>query len=115
MVLDPTNSEQHGLQVKSYRRAYASRQVPYAFLPCIASTSGRIHAKFLRLIYIIAHRRTITRFQRLGIEEPGADAFTWRRGEYFYHTRAAIGLAIVEATAQRAQVADHTLRRRNPT
>ena len=78
----------------------------------IVSTSGRIHAEFLRLLYILAHRRTIAWFQRLGIDAPGPDAFTWRRSEYVYHTRAAIGLAIAVATAKRVQVADHTLYRR---
>ena len=81
-------------KVRKYRQAYASRQVPFAFIPCIVSTSGRIHAEFLRFLYILAHRRTITWFHRLGVDAPGPDAFTWRRSEYFYHTRAALGLAL---------------------
>jgi len=32
--------------------------IKYAFLPCVISTSGRLHGEFLRLLYIIAHRRT---------------------------------------------------------
>ena len=98
-------------KVQKYRRAYASREVPFALLPCIVSTSGRIRAEFLRLLYILAHRRTIAWLQRLGIDAPGPDAFTWRRAEYLYRTRAAIGLAIAVATAARAHVADSTLHR----
>ena len=101
-------------KINRYREAYASRQVPLAFIPCIVSTSGRIHAEFLRFLYILAHRRTTAWFHRLGVDAPGSDAFTWRRSEYFYHTRAALGLALAVATAKRVQVADHTLRRRCP-
>ena len=38
-------------KVRRYREAYASRPgVTYAFLPCVMSTSGRIHGEFLRLL-----------------------------------------------------------------
>ena len=37
-------------KVALYREAYASQQgTTYAFLPCVMSTSGRIHGEFLRL------------------------------------------------------------------
>jgi hypothetical protein len=32
-----------------------------------------------------------------------------RRGQYFWHVRAAIGQAAARAVAQRVQVAEHTL------
>ena len=42
------------------REAYANLQgTTYAFLPCVMSTSGRIHGEFLRLLYILAHRRSL--------------------------------------------------------
>ena len=42
-----------------YRDGYTSRHcTTYAFLPCAMSTSGRIGGEFLRLLYILAHRRT---------------------------------------------------------
>ena len=47
------------------------------------STSGRIHGEFLRLLYILAHRRTLKYFADMGDDEPGTDAFTWRRSQYF--------------------------------
>ena len=40
---------------------------------------------------------------------PSDEAFKSRRGQYFWHTRAAIGHAT--ALARRARVAEHTLRR----
>ena len=43
-------------KVRRYREAYATRPgVTYAFLPCVISTSGRIHGEFLRFLYILAH------------------------------------------------------------
>ena len=54
------------------------------------STAGRIHGKFLRFLYILAHRRTKRLFERLGYE-PRDEAFKLCRGQYFWHTRAAIG------------------------
>ena len=94
-----------------YREAYATRSgVTYAFLPCVMSTSGRIHGEFLRFLYILAHRRTKRWFERLGYE-PSDEAFKFRRGQYFWHTRAAIGHATALAVARRTRVAEHTLRR----
>ena len=72
---------------------------------------GRLHGEFLRLLYIIAHRRTTRWFQRHSNDEPSEDAFKFRRGQYFWHTRAAIGQAAARAVAQRVHVAEHTLRR----
>jgi hypothetical protein len=37
-----------------YRAGYAA--LNYAFLPCVISTSGRLHGEFLRLLYIIMRR-----------------------------------------------------------
>ena len=74
------------------------------------STSGRIHGEFLRFLYILAHRRTKHWFKQLGYE-PSEEALKFRRGQYFWHTRAAIGQAAARAVAQRVHVAEHTLRR----
>ena len=85
--------------------------IKYAFLPCVISTSGRLHGEFLRFLYIIAHRRTSNWFRRHSNDEPSEEAFKFRRGQYFWHTRAAIGQAAARAVAQRVQVAEYTLRR----
>ena len=59
-------------KVARYREAYANRQgTTYAFLPCVMSTSGRIHGEFLRLLYILAHRRTLKYFADMGDDEHG--------------------------------------------
>ena len=99
-------------KIARYREGYANRNgVTYAFLPCVMSTSGRMHGEFLRLLFIIAHRRTVRWFTDVGDDHHSADAFKFRRGQYFWHTRAAIGHGAAVAVAQRAWVAGHTLRR----
>ena len=80
-------------------------------VPSITSiTLGRIHGEFLRLLYILAHRRTTKYFASLGDDEPGVDAFTWRRSQFFWQHWAAIGLANAVADARRAHLA-HPARR----
>ena len=80
-------------KVARYREGYANRRggTSDAFLPCVMSTSGRIHGEFLRLLYILAHRHTVKYFADMGDHEPGTDAFTWRRSQYFWKRKAAIG------------------------
>jgi hypothetical protein len=73
------------------------------------STSGRIHGEFLRLLYILAHRRTLKYFADMGDDEtddePGTDAFTWRRSQYFWKLKAAIGFGNAVVVARRAHLA----------
>ena len=64
-----------------------------------------VHGEFLRLLYILAHRRTTKYFASLGDDEPGVDAITWRRSQFFWQHRAAIGLANAVAVARRAHLA----------
>jgi len=82
-------------KVDRYRAGYAA--LKYAFLPCVISTSGRLHGEFLRLLYIIAHRRTVNWFSRHSNDEPSEKAFKFRRGQYFWYTRAMIGQAAARA------------------
>jgi hypothetical protein len=44
--------------------------------------SGRIYGEFFRLLYILAHRRTLKYFANMGEDENGTDDFTWRRSQY---------------------------------
>ena len=48
-------------------------------------------------------------------DEPSEEAFKFRRGQYFWHTRAAIGHATALAVSRRARVAEHALRRNRPS
>ena len=72
-----------------------------AFLLAIMSTSGRIQGELLRLLFIISHRQVQEYFARLR-EDPSTQAFTTRRGTYFSHNRASIGLACAQTIAAQA-------------
>jgi len=79
--------------------------------PTIKSSYKRQNKRPNHLTYIIAQRRTVNWFARHSNDEPSEEAFKFRRGQYFWHTRAMIGQAAARAVAQRVQVAEHTLRR----
>ena len=66
---------------------------------------------WVRFPYSLPHRRTVRWFTDVGDDHHSADAFKFRRGQYFWHTRAVIGHGAAVAVAQRAWVAGHTLRR----
>jgi hypothetical protein len=110
----PTASYETMTPTGSWRRRHEKRWIatgtgmPHgatlSFLPCAMTTSGRIHGE-LRLLYIVAHRRTTKYFASLGDDEPGVDVFTWRRSQFFWHHRAAIGLANAVSVARCAHLA----------
>ena len=70
------------------------------FLPLILSTSGRLHDEFVRLLYILAHRRALRCFEVLDYE-PSHEELCQRRGSFFFEHRARIGLAAAHAAAIR--------------
>ena len=77
------------------------------------STPAAPNGEFLRFLYILAHWRTKRWFEQLGYE-PSEEAFKFRRGQYFWHTRAAIGHATALAVSLRARLSEHALRRSRP-
>ena len=98
-------------KVHRYREAFATRPgVTYAFLPCVISTSGRIHGEFLRFLYILAHLRTSAGSSSSGPMTPARKPSS-SAGASTSGTRAAIGHATALAVARRARVAEHALRR----
>ena len=87
------------VQGNEYRRDYLQNRGK-AFLPLIMSTSGRLHGEFVRLLYILAHRRAVRFFEALGYE-PCYEELCQRRGSFFFQHRARIGLAGAQAVAVR--------------
>ena len=78
-------------KAERYRDGYANGNgTTYTFLLCVMTSSGRIHGEFLRLLYILVHSRTTQYFDSLGDDEPGVDAFTWRRSQFLWQHQAAI-------------------------
>jgi len=91
-------------KVRKYRADYNNRPPSaVSFMPAIASTSGRLHSEFVRLLFLQAHRETDRFFAASGVLSAQSD-----RG--FYHLRRAavsaqlkskVGLALAKAAALR--------------
>jgi len=80
------------------------------FLPAVVSTSSRIHSELLvRVLYILADIKTTRFFSDIGDKDYSHEAFRWRRGEFFWHIRAKLGLACAQAATMRSQVVGQSL------
>jgi hypothetical protein len=55
-----------------------------AFMPAIASTSGRLHSEFIRLFFLQAHRETDLFFAPSGVQLPQSNM-----GGFFHFHRSA--------------------------
>ena len=64
MLIDKAVTKAQG---NEYRPDYVHNHNK-AFLPLIMSTSGRLHGKSVRILYILAQRRAVRFFEALGYE-----------------------------------------------
>jgi hypothetical protein len=56
-------------KIRQYRSDYNNRPSnAISFMPAIASTSGRIHSEFVRLLFFQAHRETDRVFAASGVQ-----------------------------------------------
>jgi hypothetical protein len=78
------------------------------------TTSGSFSGDFLRLLYILSHRQAANYFTRMSILDPSPQAYKQRRGTYFFHNHAVIGIACAQATAMRIDIALHKRPRKKP-
>ena len=77
-------------KIRLYRNPYRNNRA-VAFLPVCMSTSGRIHAEFLRLLFFIANKQASDYFTDLGYE-PHKEEFCHRRGVYDHMLDAFRGI-----------------------
>ena len=76
-----------------------------ARLPAVVSTSGRIHGEFLRLLCLLADKKTKLHFRALDEAiDVDSEAYCWRRSGFFWRMRASLGLACAQATTLSSQV-----------
>ncbi len=59
-------------------------------MPAIASTSGRLHSEFVRLLFLQAHRETESFFAASGVElaQSTSGLFRFRRAAFFSQLKA---------------------------
>ena len=91
-----------------YAAGYAAKGMRHAFLPAVVSTSGRMHGELLRLLYILADRKTPCTsgpwvrpsMWTLRLTQP----YCWHRSGFFWRMRASYGLACAQATTLHTEV-----------
>jgi hypothetical protein len=75
-----------------------------SFMPAIASTSGRLHSEFVRLLFLQAHRETDRFFSSSTVQlvptNPGGQ-FHFRRAAFLQQLKTKVGLALTKAAALR--------------
>jgi hypothetical protein len=88
--------------VESVYRADYNNRPPTAvsFMTDIASTSGRLHSEFVRLLFLQAHRETDRFFPSSGVhlqETNPSGQFHFRRAVFSDHLKNKVGLALAKA------------------
>ena len=72
-------------KIRKYRADYNNNPPnTVSFMPAIASTSGRLHSEFVRLLFLQAHRETDRFFAAPGVqlEQPNSGLFHFRRAAF---------------------------------
>jgi hypothetical protein len=90
-------------KVNSYRQQYADNQ-NISFLPAIMTTSSRMHGKFLRLLFLQAHRQTTAHFIATGLssqQNRSDNAFRLKRAAFYMGLKSKVGLVAAKALALR--------------
>jgi hypothetical protein len=74
-----------------------------AFMPTIASTSGRLHSEFVLLLFLQAHRETDRFFAASGVPlvQSTSDQFHFKRAAFSSQLRSKVGNILAKAAALR--------------
>jgi hypothetical protein len=75
--------------------------VSVAFMPAIASTSGRLHSEFVRLLFLQAHRETDRLFAAAGVQlaHSTTGLFHFHRAACSSQLKAKVGNTLAKAAA----------------
>jgi hypothetical protein len=73
-------------------------------MPAIASTSGRLHSEFVRLLFLQSHRETDRFFEVSGVQSAQSTSggfFHFRLVIFLQQLKSKVGLTLVKASAFR--------------
>jgi hypothetical protein len=106
--LDQSLNDATADKIRKYRADYNNRPPSaVSFIPSIASTSGRLHSEFVRLLFLQDHRETDRFFVSSGVQfaqtHPGGQ-FTFRRAAFLTQLQSKVGLALVKAEVLRVNL-----------
>ena len=69
-------------------------------MPAIASTSGRLHSEFIRLLFLQTHRETDRFFAASGVQpvqHTSGGIFTFKRAAFLTQLKAKVGSSLAKA------------------
>ena len=92
-------------KILKYRADYNNNPpISTAFMPAIASTSGRLHSEFIRLLFLQAHRETDRFFAASGVQSSQSTSggfFHFRRAAFSSGLKSKVGLVLAKAAVLR--------------
>jgi hypothetical protein len=106
--LDQSLNDEAADKIRKYRTDYNNRPPSaVSFIPAMASTSGRLHSEFVRLLFLQTHRETDRFFAASGVQlaptHPGGQ-FTFLRAAFLTHLQSKVGLALSKAAPLRVNL-----------
>ena len=103
--LDQSLNDAAAEKIRKYRADYNNRPPSaVSFMPAIASTSGRLHSEFVRLLFLQVHRETDRFFAASGVQSAQSTSggfFHFRRAAFSSGLKSKVGLALAKAAALR--------------
>jgi hypothetical protein len=102
--LDGPLNEASTDKIRQYRADYNNRPSnAFCFMPAIASTSGRFHSDFVRLLFLQAHRETDRFFAASGVQlaQTNSGLFHFHRTTFSSQLKAKVGSTLNKTAALR--------------
>jgi hypothetical protein len=81
--MDTSLNEDATDKIRKYRADYNNNPNTISFMTLIASTSGRLHSEFIRILFLQDHRETDRFFAALGVQSAQSNM-----GAFFHFRRA---------------------------
>ena len=94
-------------KILKYRADYNNnRPTSVAFMPAIASISGRLHSEFIRLLFLQTHRETDRFFSASGVHPAQSNhgTFHYKRAAFLRQLKSKIGSSLAKAAAMRVNL-----------
>jgi hypothetical protein len=98
--LDGPLNEAAADKIRQYRADYNNRPSnAISFMSAIASTSGRLHSEFVRLLFLQAHRETDSFFAASGVQlrQSTSVQFHYRRAAFSSQLKSKVGNILAKA------------------
>ncbi len=102
--LDQSLHDAAAEKIRKYRDDYNNRPPSaVSFMPVIASTSGRLHGEFVRLLFLQSHRETDRFFAASGVQpaQTQRGIFHFHRAAFTQQLKSRVGLVLAKAAALR--------------